>query len=122
MRRYVELVIDQTRSFPEPSTEEKAILLAIADANAKLCRWEEALERGLLSLEDASHRIKELRHERATLLKTKGDLAPKSRSVGKVLPIPTPSMNNYIREMQERLRAKKIGYKQEFLREIIKEV
>ena len=114
MRRYVELVIDQTRSFPEPSTEEKAILLAIADADAKLCRWEEALERGLLSLEDASHRIKELRHERAALLKTKADLAQKSRSVGKVLPIPTPLMNNYIREMQERLRTKKIGYKKEF--------
>src|SRR5262249_62269636 len=71
---------------------------------------------------DASHRIKELRHERAALLKTKEDLAQKSRSVGKVLPIHTPLMNNYIREMQERLRTKKIGYKKEFLREIIKEV
>jgi hypothetical protein len=69
VRRYIELVIDQARSDPEPSAEEKAILLAIADADAKLRRWEEALERGLLSLEDASHRIKELRHERATLLK-----------------------------------------------------
>jgi hypothetical protein len=28
----------------------------------------------------------------------------------------------YIQEMQERLRAKKIGYKREFLREVIKEV
>jgi len=42
--------------------------------------------------------------------------------VGKVLPIPTPLMNNYVREMQERLRTKKIGNKKEFLREIIKEV
>src|SRR5262249_42347535 len=117
-----ELVIDQTRSDPEPSAEEKAILLAIADADTRLRRWEDALERGLLSLEDASHRIKELRHERAALLKTKADLAQKSSSVGKVLPIPTPLMNNYIREMQERLRTKKIGYKKEFLREIIKEV
>src|SRR5262249_2734967 len=122
VRRYIELVIDQTRSDPEPSAEEKAILLAIADANVKLRRWEEALERGLLSLEDTSHRIKELRHERAALLKTKEELAKKSRSVGKVLPIPTPLMNNYIREMQERLRTKKIGYKKEFLREMIKEV
>jgi site-specific DNA recombinase len=122
VRRYIELVIDQTRSDPEPSTEGKAILLALADADAKLRRWEDALERGLLSLEDASLRIKELRHERAALLKTKEDLAQKSRSVGKVLPIPTPLMNNYIREMQERLRTKKIGYKKEFLREIIKEV
>jgi hypothetical protein len=31
-------------------------------------------------------------------------------------------MNAYIQEMQERLRAKKIGYTREFLREIIKEV
>ena len=114
VRRYIELVIEQTRSNPEPSAEEKATLLAIADADAKLRRWEEALERGLLSLEDASHRIKELRHERAALLKTKDGLAQKSRSVGKVLPIPTPLMNNYIREMRERLRTKKIGYKKEF--------
>ena len=95
VRSYIELAIDQTRSDPEPSAEEKAISLAIADANAKLRRWEEALERGLLSLEDASHRIKELRHERAALLKTKEELAQKSRSVGKVLPIPTPLMNTF---------------------------
>ena len=31
-------------------------------------------------------------------------------------------MNDYIREMQLRLREKKIGYKKEFLREILKEV
>jgi hypothetical protein len=31
-------------------------------------------------------------------------------------------MSTYIREMQARLRTKKIGYKREFLREIIKEV
>ena len=31
-------------------------------------------------------------------------------------------MDQYIREMQVRLRAKKIGYKKEFLREILKEV
>lgn len=49
-------------------------------------------------------------------------MAQKSRSVGKILPIPTPLMNTYIREMQEGLRTKKIGYKKEFLREIIKEV
>jgi hypothetical protein len=122
VRRDIELVIDQTRSDHESSAEEKAILLAIADADAKLHRWEEALERGLLSLEDASHRIKELRHERAALLKTKGELAQKPRSLRKALPIPTPLMNNYIREMQERLRTNKIGYKKEFLREIIKEV
>ena len=90
--------------------------------DAKLRRWEEALERGLLSLEDAAHRIKGLRHERAALLKTKNGLEQKSRSTAKILPIPTPLMNTYIREIQERLRTKKIGYKKEFLREIIKEV
>ena len=31
-------------------------------------------------------------------------------------------MASYIREMQERITAKKIGYKKKFLREIIKEV
>ena len=31
-------------------------------------------------------------------------------------------MNDYSREMQRRLREKKIGYKREFLREILKEV
>jgi hypothetical protein len=30
-------------------------------------------------------------------------------------------MDGYIREMQERLREKKIGYKNEFLREILKD-
>jgi hypothetical protein len=39
-----------------------------------------------------------------------------------VLPIPTALMNDYIREMQIRLREKKIGHKKEFLREILKEV
>ena len=31
-------------------------------------------------------------------------------------------MDEYIREMQKRLQEKKIGYKKEFLREILKEV
>jgi hypothetical protein len=31
-------------------------------------------------------------------------------------------MDDYIREMQRRLREKKIGYKKEFLKEILKEV
>jgi hypothetical protein len=38
----------------------------------KLHRWEDALERGLLSIDDAAHRIKALRQERAALMKTKG--------------------------------------------------
>jgi hypothetical protein len=83
---------------------------------------QEALERGLLSIEDAAHRIKTLRHERAALLKTKAELARKSQSKGKILPIPTELMSAYIREMQARLKSNKIGYKKEFLKEIIKEV
>ena len=83
-------------------------------------RWEDALERGLLSLDDAAHRIKALQQERTAWLKTKGTLE-KSRSRAKILPIPTPLMAAFIKQMQERLRDK-IGYKKEFLKEIIKEV
>jgi hypothetical protein len=76
----------------------------------------------LLPLEEAAHRIKELRHERASLLGRKAELEKGSRSAAKIRPIPTPLMGAFVREMQERLKAKKIGYKMEFLREIIKEV
>jgi hypothetical protein len=109
VRSYIDLVLEQARSDQRPSAEETAIITALAAADAKLGRWEEALERGLLSLDDAAHRIKALRHERAALLKTKADLAGKSRSKSKILPIPTELMDRYIREMQERLRANKIG-------------
>ena len=84
-------------------------------------RWEDALERGLLSLDDAAHRIKAVRQERTALLKTKATLE-KSRSRAKILPIPTPLMDRFIKQMQERLRDKKIGYNKDFVREIIKEV
>jgi hypothetical protein len=40
----------------------------------------------------------------------------------KILPIPTRLMDEYVRQIQMRLRAKKIGYKKEFLTEILKEV
>ena len=55
------------------------------------------------------------------MLETKATLE-KSRSRAKILPIPTPLMAAFIKQMQERLRDKKIGYKKEFLKEIIKEV
>ena len=99
VRRYIEMVIEQARSEQQPSAEEKAVSFAIEDTDAKLRRWEEALE-------DAAHRIKELRHERAALLKTRSSLEQKSSSTAKILPIPTPLMNTYIREMQERLGQK----------------
>jgi site-specific DNA recombinase len=123
VRKYIQLVLERSRSDNQkPSAEETAITLAIADADAKLRRWEDALERGLLTIEDAAHRIKAIRHERVALLKTKAELARKSQPKGKIVPIPTELMSAYIREMQARLRTKKIGYKREFLREIIKEV
>jgi len=100
VRQYIEMVIEQARSEQQPSAEEKAVSFAIEDIDAKLHRWEEALERGLLSLEDAAHRIKELRHERDALLKAKTSLEQKYHSTAKILPIPTRLMDTYIREMQ----------------------
>ncbi len=52
----------------------------------------------------------------------KVELQKKSRSKASIAPIPTRLMKDYICEMQVRLREKKIGYKKEFLREIIKEI
>src|SRR5262245_37132749 len=101
VRRYIELVIDQTRSDPERAPKRRRSYWLSPMRTPNSAGGKKALERGLLSLEDASHRIKELRHERAALLKTKEEMAKKSRSLGKVLPIPTPLMNNYIREMHE---------------------
>jgi hypothetical protein len=46
----------------------------------------------------------------------------KARSAVCVLPIRTELMAQYVRDMQVRLREKKIGYQKEFLREILKEV
>ncbi len=39
-----------------------------------------------------------------------------------MLPIPTGLIDRYIEEVRLRLRQKKIAYKKEFLREIVKEV
>ena len=80
------------------------------------------MERGLLSLEGCAGRIIKLRQERESLLRRRVELQKQSRSTARISPIPTRLMNDYIREMQLRLREKKIGYKKEFLREILKEV
>lgn len=88
----------------------------------RIRRWEDTLERGLLPLEDAAHRIKELRTERDALLKKKIALEKKSRTTARVRPIPTSLMKTFIRAMQERLRDRELGAKREFLREIVKEV
>ena len=54
----------------EPCAEEKVLEKAIADADGKIRRWEDTLERGLLPIEDADRRIKELHPERSALLTT----------------------------------------------------
>jgi site-specific DNA recombinase len=123
VRKYIDLVIEQARvSKAEPGAEEKAIDRTMADVEARIRRWEDTLERGLLSLEESAHRIKDLRQERAALLRRKIELEKKSRSMAGVSPIPTKLMAEYIREMQLRLREKKIGYKKDFLKEILQEV
>jgi len=123
VRKYIDLVTEQAqRSKTEPNADQLAVELAIRDLEVKVRRWEETLERGLLSLEDCADRLKELRQERESLLRRKVELEKASRSRARISPIPTRLMNDYIREMQLRLREKKIGYKKEFLREILKEV
>ena len=46
VRRYIELAIEQKRTAQEPTAETKVIVLAIQEADAKLRRWEEALDVG----------------------------------------------------------------------------
>jgi hypothetical protein len=123
VRKYIDLIVGQAGAAKaEPSAEEKAVDLSLTEVDSRIRRWEETIERGLLSLEDSAHRIKELRQEREGLLRRKVDLQRKSRSAVRVLPIRTELMAQYVREMQVRLRDKKIGYKKEFLREILKEI
>jgi hypothetical protein len=43
-----------------PSPDETTNKLAIEDTKSRLRRWEDTLERGLLSLEEAAQRIKEI--------------------------------------------------------------
>jgi hypothetical protein len=75
-----------------------------------------------LPLEDAAHRIKELRAERNALLKKKIALEKKSQAGATVRVLPTAFMNTYIHALLDRLRETKLGAKKEFLREIVKEV
>src|SRR5262249_43417170 len=123
VRKYISLVLEQAQqSKIEPSADETAVEMGLRDVDAKLKRWEETLENGLLSLEDCAARIRELRQQREALLKRKVELHKKARAGARIVPIPTRLMEEYGRQIQMRLRAKKIGYKKEFLREILKEV
>ena len=118
IHKYISLVLEQTSQQPktEPSADETAVELALRDIDTKLNRWEKTLEGGLLSLEDCAARIKELRQQREALLERKVELHKKARVGAKILPIPTRLMNEYVRQMQMRLRQKNIGFKKEFIR------
>ena len=73
--------------------------LAVQAVEAKVRRWKETLKKGLLSLEECTGRIKELRREREGSAKpSRVVLQKKSRSQAKILAIPTLLMDEYIRE------------------------
>jgi len=71
----------RTRTISRAIIDEKAA--PIARRVAKVRRWEEALEKGLLLLEDCAGRIKELRHDREALLQTKGRITEEVSRAGK---------------------------------------
>jgi site-specific DNA recombinase len=123
VRRYIELVIKQAQNATQPRTPEaEAVIGALVDVDARLRRWEDALERGELTTEHAAQRIRELHVQRGQLLKRKTEVEKLCRARTKVIPIPTALMKTYIKELQGRLAAKQIGSKKEFLREIVKEI
>ena len=123
VQRYIELAIAQTRpATAAPTPEAVANRLALEDAQARLRRWEDALERGLLSIEEAAQRIKQVRSEIDALAKTRDRVEQQNRLKSNVLPIPTELMDTYVRAMQARLKTKKIGYNRAFLRDLVKEV
>jgi hypothetical protein len=112
--KYIELAMAAAVRKQEPTAEENAVRAAIADAESKLRRWEEALERGLLSLEDAAERIRAVRQQKANLLKTQNRLEQRARSKTQIRPIPTALMDTYIKEMQKRLRESNLLQKRIF--------
>ena len=123
VRKYINLVLEQAQqSKPEPSADEIAIELALQDVESKLKRWQETLEGGLLNLKECAERIKELSGQREALLHRKVEVQKKSHAKARILTIPTRLMDEYVRQMQMRLRNKKVGYRKEFLREVLKEV
>jgi hypothetical protein len=67
---------------------------------ARLQRWENALESGDLSIEHAAQRIKQLHEQRQELLKKKQALDRDRPSMKKVSAIPTAHMAAYIAEMR----------------------
>lgn len=110
------------KSQDKPSPEQDAVRLALSDLQTRLQRWENVLESGALSIEQAAQRIRELHEQRQELLKKNQALDDNGRSVKTVSAIPTSRMDDYVAEMQLRLAAKQIGAKRLFLRELLKEV
>jgi len=121
VEKYIQLVIAQASAVNATANpEEIANRLAIEDAEIRLRRWEDTIERGLLSPEDAAKRIKAIRAELDALRNQQSSLDRERDGKVKILPIPTKLMDAYIRVM--RLKAKGIGGKKEFLRELLKQV
>ena len=110
IRKYITLLTEKSpESKPQETAEETAVELAIKTVEAKIGRWEDTLEKGLLGLEECAGRIKELRRQREDLLSRRVDLQKQARGATRILPIPTRLMDDYIGQMQLRLREKKIG-------------
>jgi site-specific DNA recombinase len=123
IRSYIQRVMESAlKSQDKPSSAQDAVRLALNDLQARLRRWENALESGELSIEHAAQRIKELHEQRQELLKKKQALDRDRPGVKRVSAIPTAHMDAYVAEMQRRLAVKQIGSKREFLQEVLKEV
>ena len=123
IRTYIQLVIEGAlKSKDKPSPDEAATQLALNEVQARLQRWENALESGDLSIEHAAQRIKQLHEQRQELLKKKQSLERGRPSIKKASAIPTAHLAAFIAEMRRRLVVKQIGAKREFLQELVKEV
>ena len=120
---YIQRVMETSLKLQDkPSPEEDAVRLALNDLQARLQRWENALESGELSIEHAAERIKELHEQRHELLTKKQALDRARPGVKTAYAIPTAHMDAYISEMRRRLLAKQIGAKKDFLQKVVKEV
>ncbi|MGH7828496.1 MAG: recombinase family protein [Candidatus Binatia bacterium] len=123
IRRYLQRVMESAlKPQDKPSPEQDTVRLALIDLQTRLQRWENALESGALSIEQAAQRIRELHEQRQELLKKKQALDHNGRRVKTVSAIPTSHMDAYVTEIRRRLAAKQIGAKREFLQEVLKEV
>ena len=80
--------------------------LALSDLQTRLQRWENALETGALSIEQAAQRIKELHEQRQELLKKKQALDRNRTRVKTVSAIPTSHMDAYVAENAASLSGK----------------